>query len=412
MKFQIPFVMKLQQNHCIGLFAVAVTLVAVILSSAQATVSRPIWFGTTLNADSVVCRAQKLAKSLANQSSTKWQAKGDQKRTYRFPDANVDEPYRLCVPDNWDGTSKLPLVMFLHGAGNNESSYLEADNKQMITLAAQHKFLLVSPMGDQGAYGNFLRLTAPFGDSLSVVKLMSQVTTASERTNELSEQDVINVLELVLNEYPIDRNAMFLTGHSMGSGGTWLIGGKYHQYWRAIAPMSGPFVQKSGYPWEKVAEFSVFISEGTQAPSLSASRVLRDWMCTRNMKLKYKEVNADHGGMVPVVLPDLFNFFDSCRIATVSIQEKQVPSHSTGIAGICANYQLPATVRISFPGLCQSGDMKLYLSDLFGRTVWHGQVPFENGQAVLNNLKLSSGTYTVFIQAAARRERVLFSVIE
>ena len=41
---------------------------------------------------------------------------------------------------------------------------------------------------------------------------------------EISEQDVINVLELVLNEYPVDRGAVFLAGHSMGSGGTWLIG--------------------------------------------------------------------------------------------------------------------------------------------------------------------------------------------
>jgi hypothetical protein len=39
-----------------------------------------------------------------------------------------------------------------------------------------------------------------------------------ERTLELSEKDVISVLELVLNEDPIERNAMFLMGHSMGSG--------------------------------------------------------------------------------------------------------------------------------------------------------------------------------------------------
>jgi hypothetical protein len=29
--------------------------------------------------------------------------------------------------------------------------------------------------------------------------------------------------------------------------------------------------------------------------------------------LEYKEVEADHPGMVPLVLPDVFDFFDRCR---------------------------------------------------------------------------------------------------
>lgn len=104
-----------------------------------------------------------LAQSLTDSTSSRWRAKGDQRRTYHFTDANSDEPFRVCVPDNRDGTTKLPLAMFLHGAGSNESTYLDQNNKQMVNLAGEHGFLLVSPMGDRGAYGNFLRLTALFG---------------------------------------------------------------------------------------------------------------------------------------------------------------------------------------------------------------------------------------------------------
>ena len=125
------------------------------------------------------------------------------------------------MPTDWDGQAELPLVMFLHGAGSNESTYLDQNNQQMLTSAQQQGFLLVSPRGDQGAYGNFLRLTAPFGDEQGAAELMDQVTADRERINQLSEKDVINVLELILAEYPIDRASMFLTGHSMGSGGTW-----------------------------------------------------------------------------------------------------------------------------------------------------------------------------------------------
>ncbi|MBN1601545.1 MAG: hypothetical protein JW915_08055 [Chitinispirillaceae bacterium] len=366
---------------------IAVSVISVIIPvSAQSNDSREIWFGTTLNADSVVSRAQELAKILANPSSVEWKAKGDLKRVYRFPDANAEEPYRLYVPDNWDGMSKLPLVMFLHGAGSNESTYLDADNKKMIHLAAKHRFLLVSPVGDQGAYGNFLRLTAPFGDSVNAAKLMSQVTSASERINQLSEQDVINVLELLLSEYPIDRNAMFLTGHSMGSGGTWIIGGKYHQYWRAIAPMSGPFVQKSGYPWEHVREKPVFITEGVKTPSLDASRALRDWMTMHKMTLKYKEVNADHGGMVPLVLPDVFDFFDSCRSAPVSVNDQRGLSNAMRSRGVYVHYQLPKTLRISFLRHFGVNNMNITIANLLGKTVWYGQGQIENGQVVLRNI--------------------------
>jgi len=274
---------------------------------------RSISFGTYLDAGSVVAAAQQLAKSAATPGSSSWQARGDQHRTYRFSDASTDEPYRLYVPTDWDGKTPLPLVMFLHGAGNDENSYLDQNGMQMINLAQQHGFILVSPLGYTGAYGNFLRLSAPFGDEADAAMLMAQVTPDSERTNELSEEDVINVLELVLAEYPVDRAAVFLTGHSMGSGGAWYIGGKYATYWRALAPMSGPFVQQDGYPWEAVRPLSLFVTEGTQAPSLSASHLLRDWLSSNGFTSKYEEVNADHPGMVKLVLPDVFDFFATLR---------------------------------------------------------------------------------------------------
>lgn len=282
-------------------------------AGGPSTGGRPISFGTLLQPQAVVTAAQQLAQSLAEPDSAQWQAKGDQHRTYRFPETNTEEPYRLYVPTNWDGQSKLPLVMFLHGAGADENTYVDQNNKQLLELSQQHGYIFVAPLGRDGAYGNFLRLSAPFGKPEEAAKLMAQVTAQSERTNALSEQDVINVLELVLSEYPVDRTSMFLTGHSMGSGGTWYIGAKYASYWRGIAPMSGPFVQEMGYPWESLRELFFFVTEGTQTPSLEGSHAVRDWLETKGFKAEYKEVNADHGGMVRLVLPDVFDFFERSR---------------------------------------------------------------------------------------------------
>lgn len=273
----------------------------------------PIFFGTKLDPVAVMSEARTRAATQADPDAPGWRATGDQQRTYHFDTTNRDEPYRLYVPTDWDGESKLPLVMFLHGAGSDHNTYVDQNGQLMLNLAQQHGFLLVSPKGAEGAYGNFLRLSAPFGNQAGADELMAQVTPESERVNELSETDVINVLELVLEEYPIDLSAIFLTGHSMGSGGTWYIGGKYSVYFRAIAPMSGPFVQETGYPWDNLRDTSILVTEGTQTPSLAGSLLLGEWLVDNGFDAEYIEVDADHGGMVPLVLPDVFEFFERAR---------------------------------------------------------------------------------------------------
>jgi predicted peptidase len=284
-------------------------------SSAQ-TNSRVIAFGTALAPQAQMRESQQLAKSLAAPDSPQWRAKGDQRRTYRFPDTASDIHYRIYVPTNWDGKANLPLVMMLHGGGSDENQYLDARGKQLLKLAEQHGYLLVSPLGYSrtGAYGTCLRLPAVFGQTNEAVRMRTALTPDKERSLELSEKDVINVLEIVLNEYPVDRSSMFLTGHSMGCGGTWYLGAKYPEYWAALAPMSGPFVEEATYPWDRIRRMPIFMTEGTGAtPSLAGSRNMRDWMKAQGFKLEYKEVDADHPGMVSLVLPDVFAFFDRCR---------------------------------------------------------------------------------------------------
>ncbi len=118
-----------------------------------------------------------------------------------------------------------------------------------------------------------------------------------------------------LYEYPVGRSAMYLAGHSMGSGGT--SPRKYAEYWRAIAPMSGPFVEQATYRWERIRKLPIFMTEGTGAtPSLEGSRAIQKWMKEQGFKLEYQEVDADHGGMVALVLPGVFGFFDRQRKAS------------------------------------------------------------------------------------------------
>jgi hypothetical protein len=82
----------------------------------------------------------------------------------------------------------------------------------------------------------------------------------------------------------------------------------------AIAPMSGPFVDELNYPWDSIRKMPIFMTEGTGAtPSLVGSKAMLAWMKEHGFTIAYMEVNADHGGMIPLVLPSVFNFFDRCR---------------------------------------------------------------------------------------------------
>jgi predicted peptidase len=306
----------LEFSNMVRLFLIFVVLVeGLAVGQSNSTIA----FGTKLAPETQIAASQQLAKSLAKPGEAGWQAKGDQRRTYRFPGTETDLPFRIYVPTIWDGKSKLPLVLMLHGGGSNESRYLDSNNKQLLKLAEEHGYLLVSPMGwsPLGAFGTCLRLPAVFGQAATAAEQRVTACPRDAQTLERSEQDVINVLEMALNEYPVDRSAMFLAGHSMGSGGAWYLGAKYAEYWKAIAPMSGPFVEQATYPWERVRKMPIFMTEGTGAtPSLEGSRAMQKWMREQGFQLEYMEVDADHGGMVPLVLPTVFDFFDRQRKAS------------------------------------------------------------------------------------------------
>lgn len=243
-------------------------------------------------------------------------AAGDRHLEYLFAPTNEQMPLRVYVPTGWDGRTALPIVLMLHGAGANENSYMDASNGLLMQLAEKHGYIVVSPLGHTplGAYGNPLRLPAVFGQSAVAAEQRAAVTPQRQRTLQLSELEVMTALELVTEQYGADRSRTFLVGHSMGSGGVWHLAARYPERWRAIAPMSGPFVDAATYPFERIKPLPILMTEGTGAtPSLEGSRALARYLRAGGFDFDYVEVDGDHGGMVPLVWPAVFEFFDRQR---------------------------------------------------------------------------------------------------
>jgi pimeloyl-ACP methyl ester carboxylesterase len=51
--------------------------------------------------------------------------------------------------------------------------------------------------------------------------------------------DALEVMDIVIQRYPIDLNHIYLTGHSMGGHGTWHLGSLYPDKFAAIGPSAG-----------------------------------------------------------------------------------------------------------------------------------------------------------------------------
>ena len=182
-----------------------------------------------------------MAQSSAAAGGAAAGARGDQQRHYFFDAAGKDMPYRLYVPRSYEERVGAPLIVALHGYGGNQDYFFEA-MKDLPALCEQYGVIFVAPMGFaiDGWYG------APLGIPGAAPRSGGGAAPTPGRTPEqetqyraLSEQDVLNVLDLVTREYKIDARRTYLMGHSMGGFGTWWLGQKYADRWAAIAPMSG-----------------------------------------------------------------------------------------------------------------------------------------------------------------------------
>jgi predicted peptidase len=254
-----------------------------------------------------------LVVALTLGAAAQTRAPGDQRRQYHFAPTGQQMPLRVFVPPAWDGKTSLPIILFLHGAGANENTYLDQSDGLVVKLAAQHGYIVVSPLGfaPLGAYGNPLRLPAVFGENAAAASQRAAVTPQRRRELALSELEVMTALELVTEEYGADRSRTFLAGHSMGSGGTWHLAARYPERWRAVAPMSGPFIDAATYPFDLIRRLPIFMTEGTGAtPSLEGSRALARHLRGGNFTFEYLEVDGNHGSMVPMVWPRVFEFFN------------------------------------------------------------------------------------------------------
>ncbi len=264
------------------------------------------------------------------------QAKGSQRRSYLFAPAQKEMPYRLYVPARWSARTPLPLILFLHGGGSDENAYLDRNDRQLEKLAEKHGYIVVAPLGYTpiGSYGTPMTLRGSFGNPEGQAEDRRRATPERLAEIDLSEKDTIAVLDRTVAEYNVDPKRVFLAGHSMGAGGGWYLAGKYPGRFAALGLLSGPLIEETVTPVTSLKGIPIEYSEGTQAPSLAASRKLYEAAQRAGVDMRYREFDADHGGMIPLALPGVFEFFDAQRPTAIGAAPAGAVDPAPRIAGL------------------------------------------------------------------------------
>ena len=105
-----------------------------------------------------------------------------------------DRSYHLRVPDQWDGTSPLPVLLHFHGWGR-QGSLIVQHQRVAIKGVADH-VLLLAPNGLHGSW--------------------------AFRTNRSRDTAfAVDVIEDAARRYPIDRSQVFVSGYSWGANMAW-----------------------------------------------------------------------------------------------------------------------------------------------------------------------------------------------
>ncbi len=130
--------------------------------------------------------------------------------TFTLPDAGTLN-YRIYVPASFSAGKKVPLVLFLHGAGERGD-----DNLKQLKHGVTNILNFVQKTGE----AIVIAPQCPANKRWVEVDWNTQ-THSMPAEPSLPMKLVLALLEDVLQKYPVDQNKLYVTGVSMGGYGTW-----------------------------------------------------------------------------------------------------------------------------------------------------------------------------------------------
>ncbi|MGW8314994.1 MAG: carboxylesterase family protein [Bacteroidales bacterium] len=157
---------------------------------------------------------------------------GPQDMTFFSSVDESNQPYAIYIPYDFDESKEYPLVVFLHGAYSNHR------------LGLRRVFGEGNIQGPDFGTPGFevpetdLEATRYYPELKHVDYIVAApYARGTAGYQGIPEQDIFDMLADIKSKFSIDEDRMYLTGLSMGGGGTLWVGLTRPDLWAAIAPV-------------------------------------------------------------------------------------------------------------------------------------------------------------------------------
>ena len=154
----------------------------------------------------------------------------------QFISGNDTLPYRLLLPENYDGSKKYPLVFFLHGAGergNDNEIQLLHGAKLFLKEEVRKKYpaIVIFPQCRPNSFWSNVDFKMENGKRVFAFKAEGEPTMAMKLAQEL--------LFTILKDYQVSKKKVYVGGLSMGGMGTFEIVRRNPRLFAAAFPICG-----------------------------------------------------------------------------------------------------------------------------------------------------------------------------
>ncbi|WP_321372432.1 alpha/beta hydrolase-fold protein [uncultured Draconibacterium sp.] len=195
---------------------------------------------------------------------------GPQDMTFFSSVDETNQPYALYIPENFDETKAYPLVVFLHGAMSNHR------------LGLMRVFGQGNIQGKEFVNPNRVTVTTDLEATRSYPELKSvdyivaaPYARGTAGYEGIPEVDVYQMIDDVKSRFNIDEDRVYLTGLSMGGGGTLHLSMSRPDIWAAIAPTCAAIPTESVEQVSNLSNLPVHIFVGS-LDGPEGKRELRD----------------------------------------------------------------------------------------------------------------------------------------
>jgi predicted peptidase len=123
--------------------------------------------------------------------------------------------YQVFVPSNWNKKMKWPVILFLHGYGEEGEDGMVQTQVGLATAIRKHV------------------------ERFPALVVIPQCRIRDWWTNPAMEAQALKALDQTMKELKGDPDRVYLTGLSMGGYGTWAIGSQNPGRFAALVPICG-----------------------------------------------------------------------------------------------------------------------------------------------------------------------------